>query len=152
MVWCRTLLGFFACRQPSTWPWLHSPASVFICVFTRLSVAAHSVGISGEGRAGNYILIFRMFHCTWEHFDLTNTTSQTKMTAILGHWRRRWTFPSERSHSTVTELICLFVGSSKAVVGYRSSSVARRRSEPTAAITKLHKVVSNSKWCGLRNT
>lgn len=119
-------------------------ASVFICVFTHLSVAAHSVGISGEGCAGNRILIFKMFHCTWEHFDVTNG-SRTQTTAILGHWRRRRMLSSERSCSTVTEVICLSVSSAEAVVGCRSNSVAMRTSEPTAASAKFHKVMSYSK-------
>lgn len=125
---------FFASRQPSGGSWLHFPASVFICVFTHLSVAAHSAGISRDGRAGNRILIVKMFHCTWEHLGLTNF-SQTQTTTILGHGRRRRTFPLEGLHSAVTGLICMSVSSAEAVVGCRSNPVAKRRSEPTAAST-----------------
>lgn len=145
------IAGIFRLQPTFSGPWLHSPASVFICVFTHLSVAAHSAGISGEGCTGNRILIFKMFHCTWEYYDLTKR-SQTQMLAILGQWWRGRTFPSDRPHSIVTELICLSVIWGKAVVGRRSNSVARRRSEPNAANTKLHKAMSYSKCCGLRNT
>lgn len=152
MVWCRILLlGFFASRQPSTGLRLHSPASVFICVFTHLSVAAHSAGISGEGRTGNRILIFKMFHCTWGYYHLTKS-SPSQTTAILGQcWRRRM-FALDRPHSIVTELICLSVIWAEAVVRRRSDSVARKRSEPNVASTELHKAMSYSKCYGLRNT
>lgn len=83
--------------------------------------------------AGMHILIFKMFHCSWEFLDLTKVSQHINENHLRAIEEDSIFHRKKVRHSSVSALICLADSLAQVVVGCRSCSLARRRLEPAGA-------------------